>query len=137
MPTLIGAAESYIFIVTELIDWRDDASLPSRTLTWHTWLLAMCLLSVVMAAIVVVVTGPVSGSATSFCRWHEAREGVQDLEKIDVPAIGSLAPAKWVPPAGVQVRFVQSHDVPRGTVLDLTRCANSEPTGPLQVVVAK
>jgi len=123
--------------MTALIDWRDDASLPSRTLTWHTWLLAMCLLAVVMAAIVVVVTGPVSGSATSFCRWHEAREGVQDLEKIDVPAIGSVAPAGWVPPAGVQVRFVQSDDAPRGTVLDLTRCTSSGATGALQVVLAK
>jgi len=123
--------------MTALIDWRDDASLPSRTLTWHTWLLAMCLLALVMAAVVVAITGPISGSAISFCRWHEEREGVQDLEKIDVPALASVAPASWMPPTGVQVRFVHGDDSPRGTVLDLTRCTSSGSAGALQVVLAK
>jgi len=123
--------------VTASIDWREDASLPPRVLPWRTWTLSVFLPAVVMAAVVVIVTGPVSNMPTSLCRLHEAREGVRDLEKIDVPPVGAAAAAGWVPPSGVRVRFVRTGDAPRGTVLDVTRCGRSGPSDALYVVIAR
>jgi hypothetical protein len=71
--------------MTALIDWHDDASLPSRTHSWPMWMLAMALAGVGSAAIVVAVIGGVTSVGRSGCGLHEAREGMPDLEKIDVP----------------------------------------------------
>jgi hypothetical protein len=79
----------------------------------------------------------VSGSATSLCRLHEAREGIDGLEKMDALAVGSPVPAGWVPPSGVRVRFVRTADVPRGTVVDVTRCGRSGQTDALQIAIAR
>src|SRR3954468_17422619 len=101
-----------------LIDWRDDTSLPSRTASWPVWTLAMALVAVVMAAVFIAVAGPVSDGPMTFCRAHEAREGIADLERMDVPPIGSQVPAGWMPPPGARVHLVHTGDAPQGTVLD-------------------
>ena len=121
--------------MTGVIDWRDDATLPSRTVSWPVWFLALALVGIAAAAIVVLVTGPASGANTATCRLHEAREGIPSLEKIDVPAVGQQPDPGWVPPKNVHVRYVRSSDAPTGSVVDETMCG--QPSGQLEVTIAR
>jgi hypothetical protein len=121
--------------VTALIDWRDDAALPTRTASWPAWTLAMFLVAVVAAAIIVAVIGSASGVSTSTCRLHEAREGIPSLEKMDVPSVGQRVPPSWLPPKNVRVRYTTSAGAASGSVTDETMCG--QPTGQLLVTIAR
>lgn len=73
-------------------------------------------------------------SATSVCRYDEAREGVLGEDKIGLPA--ARVPAGWTPGVSYAVvRHVES-DQPTGTVLDHSWCL-SRHHGRLVVVVAR
>ena len=121
--------------MTGLIDWHEDAALPSRTVSWPAWTLAMVLVAVVAVAVIVVLTGAVYGVSTSACRLHEAREGIPSLEKMDVPLVGQQPTPGWVPPINIRVRYVQTDDAASGSVVDETACG--QPTNHLLVTIAR
>ena len=121
--------------VTALIDWRQDASLPSRTSGWALWTLAMLLLAVACAGLAVVIVGPVSNANADLCRLHEAREGIPVVDKLGVPGVGQQLPSGWTPPADVKVRYASSRDLPSGMVADETACG--QPTNHLLMTIAK
>jgi len=121
--------------MTGVIDWRDDAPLPSRTVSWPVWFLALGLVGIAAAAIVVIVAGAASGTNTATCRLHEAREGIPSLEKMDVPAVGQQPEPGWVPPRNVHVRYVRTGDATSGSVVDETMCG--QPSGQLLVTIAR
>jgi hypothetical protein len=120
--------------VAGLIDWREDAALPARTASWPVWTLAMGLVVVLAAAVAVAAVGSVSGVSPSICRLHETREGIPNLEKMDVPLVGEQPPPGWVPPKNVRVRYTSSADAPSGSVTDETMCG--QPVGQLLVTIA-
>jgi hypothetical protein len=95
----------------------------------------MVLGAVLSAAIIVAVMGSASGTTTSACRLHEAREGIPSLEKMDVPLVGQQPPPGWVPPSNVRVRYARSGDAPPGSVIDETMC--SQPAGQVLVTIAR
>lgn len=121
--------------MTALIDWRADASMPSRTTSWPVWTLLMLLLGATFAGIAVVLLGPVSNVNVDICRADEAREGIPALEKLDVPLVGHAPRQGWVPPPHVQVRYVTTDEAASGTVVDETMCG--QPRRHLLVTIAR
>jgi hypothetical protein len=71
------------------------------------------------------VVGSLSDVNVDLCRLHEAREGVDGLEKMDVPAVGEKPSVGWRPSANVRVHVVATEDAPHGAVVDITRCGRS------------
>lgn len=120
--------------MTALIDWREDANLPTRTFGWFGWTLAIMLAIVVVAGLTVAFTRAASGVTDSACRMREASQGVPLLATSGV-AVGQQLPPRWRPGPHVRVRYADGY-APSGVVVDATTCLSSDPNE-LTVVVAR
>ena len=67
------------------IDWRDDASLPTRVAGWRRWTVAMVLVAVLFTALVVAAIRLVNEATADACLAQQARDGatVQSTGSVD------------------------------------------------------
>jgi hypothetical protein len=120
--------------MTALIDWRDDASLPTRTFSWSGWAIVIALTLVVATGTTVALVRSASAVTDGACRLREASQGIPQLDTSGV-AVGQQLPPHWAPGPRVRVRYAEG-DSPSGFVLDATTCLTSDPAE-LTVVVAR
>jgi hypothetical protein len=120
--------------MTALIDWREDANLPTRTFGWFAWSLAIMLALVVASGLTLAFTRAASGVTDSACRMREASQGVPYLATSGV-AVGQQLPPGWSPGPHIKVRYADGY-APSGLVVDASTCLSSQPDQ-LTVVVAR